>query len=182
MKSKILIIAMLLISSISFAQVNPNVVVKDKTKFTKPVVTPPIDSDAIKCENAVHSNFRDIIAFLQEENSNYSGYQVTITAPSHNRDGSAYTIHGIGYAEAGASCTLVVKEAIMYYSNRNHFDRNQTDKVKLVFDMRNNTLRVTTNNRVQTIRNLKKVGNAFYGFESRGLPIVVQLKKNPRLM
>lgn len=184
MKSKILIVAMLLISSISLAQVNPNVVVKDKnkTKFTTPVVKPPIDSDAMKCENLVHSNFRDIVSYLNEDNSRYVGYKATITLPGF--DTTPYTVHGEGFAFGEGGCNLEIKNAYMYSSNNGFFNRSQAEKTSFIFDMRGNTLKIIKHshgNASEIIRNLKRVGLAFYGFDRKGLPIVIQLRKNPRL-
>ncbi len=135
----------------------------------------------------VHQNFKDIIKHIEGE-VNYGPpiyeLEVTVVSPGRSSGSHRYTAWAIG-GEIGnhpriCQDGLSLQKRDIYFSDRNHFDKNSADLESFKFDIVRNSVEVTLHtwsDGKQTISNLVRSGNLIYGFSDDGAMIIFSFFK-----
>ncbi len=136
----------------------------------------------------VHSNFKEIIEYLEKDSNNRYHVQITIINPGRNGGKShRYTAYAsgpsIGLNRNYCSKGLLLEGPNVFFSDRNLFDRKRVDRQYYQINVVNNSVEVTLQtwgNTKYTVRNLTKRGRLIYGFDDRGKMIVFDFMKTQR--
>jgi len=137
---------------------------------------------------SAHRNFKEIVNYLQQSQDNRYSVQITIINPgSNDKESRRYTAWGIASSdtEANKICSeglKFIKEKV-YFSDREHFDKNSPASQTFKFDVVKNNVLVTESmlgfaNRASVVTNLIKKGRLIYGIDNRGRMFVFDFKKS----